>query len=225
MWVCIGCGGIISCCDWHTIVLLFPLHITCNFESYAAHRTPPLSAVAARSSSIRRHLTRISTVHVEPYDTMRSCKAQCKAPPDNHETGGTYHSRESRSCAGEKIEHQNRFKKRHSSSSAGMYNTSEADFHKPGIYGGSVRVWATVWDVFRRAPSRVGRGVLAAVDFVVCFGWGGFFFVFCFRHLASCTSLLVMRPFLPLGKKYLQTGVRTGRHFLISLSVCVCMCV
>ena len=58
-----------------------------------------------------------------------------------------------------------------------MY-TSEADFHKLGIYGGSVRVWATAWDVFRRAPSRVGRGRRAAVDFVVCFGWGGFFSFF-----------------------------------------------
>ena len=50
-----------------------------------------------------------------------------------------------------------------------MY-TSEADFHKPGIYGTSVREWATAWDVFRRAPSRVGRGLRAAADFVVCFG-------------------------------------------------------
>ena len=57
-------------------------------------------------------------------------------------------------------------------------------------------------------PSRVGRGRRAAVDFVVCFGWGGFlrvFFptVFFFDrtrpaasvrlHLALFTSLLVMR--------------------------------
>ena len=56
-----------------------------------------------------------------------------------------------------------------------MY-TSEADFNKPGIYGGSVRVWATAWDVFRRAQPRDGRGRRADVDFVVCFGWGGFFF-------------------------------------------------
>ena len=60
--------------------------------------------------------------------------------------------------------------------------TSEADFHKPGIYGGSVRVWATAWGVFRRAPSRVGRGGRAAVDFVVYLWLGGFlsnfFFVF-----------------------------------------------
>ena len=60
-----------------------------------------------------------------------------------------------------------------------MY-TSKADFHKPGIYGGSAPVWATACDVFCRAPSQVGRG-RAAVDFVVCFGWGGYvslFFVF-----------------------------------------------
>ena len=42
-------------------------------------------------------------------------------------------------------------------------------FHKLGI-NGSGRVWANAWDVFPRMPSR------AAVDFVVCFGWGGFFF-------------------------------------------------
>ena len=53
----------------------------------------------------------------------------------------------------------------------------EADFHKPGIYG-SGGVWANAWDVFRRAPSRGGRGRRAAVDIVVCFGRGGFFSVF-----------------------------------------------
>ena len=45
----------------------------------------------------------------------------------------------------------------------------EADFHKPVIYG-SGRVWANAWDVFRRMPSRVGRGRRAAVALVVCFG-------------------------------------------------------
>ena len=55
-----------------------------------------------------------------------------------------------------------------------MY-TSEVDFHKSGIYGGSERVWANAWDVFRRTPSRGGRGRRAAVDFVVCLGYGGFF--------------------------------------------------
>ena len=34
-------------------------------------------------------------------------------------------------------------------------------------------VWANAWDVFRRTPSRGGRGHRAAVDVVVCFGCGG----------------------------------------------------
>ena len=82
----------------------------------------------------------------------------------------------------------------------------EADFHTPGIYGRG-RVWANVWDVVFRASSRGGRGRRAAVDFVVCFGWGEFlcfvffrFFLFFERTrpaasmrppLASFTSLLV----------------------------------
>ena len=56
----------------------------------------------------------------------------------------------------------------------GLRELYEADFHKPWIYG-SERVWANAWDVFRRMLSRVGRGRRAAVDFVACFGWGGFF--------------------------------------------------
>ena len=66
---------------------------------------------------------------------------------------------------------------------------------------------ASMWDVFRRTPSRDGRGHRAAMDFVVCFGCAGiscFFFVLfssnahgllhvqvCGR-LASFTSLLVI---------------------------------
>ena len=86
----------------------------------------------------------------------------------------------------------------------GMY-TSEGDFHTSGIYEGSARVWATAWDVFRRAPSRVYRGRRAAVDFVVYFGWGSFFvIVFVFissyffertRPTASTSSTL---PHVPL---------------------------
>ena len=58
---------------------------------------------------------------------MRSRKAQCQAPPGNAETGETYeyHSRERRSCAGQKmvpgIEHQNIHRRRSSSSSASIY--------------------------------------------------------------------------------------------------------
>ena len=46
---------------------------------------------------------------------------------------------------------------------------------KPGIYGIGT-VWANAWDAFHRMPSRVARGRRAAVDFVVCFGWGGVLF-------------------------------------------------
>ena len=111
-------------------------------------------------------------MHVESYDTMRSRKDLCQAPPDNPETGDTFRSRESRSCAGEKIEHQNGYKSGTASEVRARTYTSEADFHKPGIFGGSVRVWAAAWDVFRRAPSHLGRGGRPAVDFVVCFGLG-----------------------------------------------------
>ena len=89
-------------------------------RAHAAHRTPQLLLPAAGSSSIRKHLARSSTVHVESSDTMRSRRAQYEAPPNNPETGYTYHSRENRSCAGEKIEYQDEYK-RYSSSSAGTY--------------------------------------------------------------------------------------------------------
>ena len=59
-----------------------------------------------------------------------------------------------------------------------------------------MRVWATAWDVFRRAPSRVGRGGRAAVDFVVCFGLGGFLSFF---------SFVFMRPFFAFRKTNLYT--------------------
>ena len=56
-------------------------------------------------------------------------------------------------------------------------------FMETGIYGNG-RVWANAWDVFPRMLSQVGRGRRSAADFVVCFGWGGFFFrVFFFVYL------------------------------------------
>ena len=73
MWVCVGCGGIISCSDWHKIVLFFPLHamhVILKVVPHTAHRRSLLSA--ARSSSSRRHVARSSTVRVESSDTMRS---------------------------------------------------------------------------------------------------------------------------------------------------------
>ena len=106
---------------------------------------------------------------------MRSRKTQCQAPPDNSETGDTYeyHSRE-RSCAGEKLEHQNVYK-RHSSS-ASTY-TSKADFHKPGSteaseYGvtrGTCFVARRLEVVAVAGPLLISWCVLGRADFSRCF--------------------------------------------------------
>ena len=91
------------------------------------------------------------------------------------------------------VEHQNVHRRRRSSSSASIYirvYTSEADFHKPGIYGGKVRVWATEWDVFHCTPSRGGRGRRAAVDIFrgVFFQWWDFVFFSLFYFLRTHTA-------------------------------------
>ena len=84
----------------------------------------------------------------------------------------------------------------------GVY-TSEADFHKPEIYGGRVRVWATEWDVFHCTPSRGGRGRRAAVDIFrgVFFQWWDFVVVFFVsllrRHTAYCKYEATL-PLVPL---------------------------
>ena len=84
------------------------------------------------------------------------------------------------------------------------------DFHKLVIYG-SGRVWANACDVFRRAPSQGGRGRWAAVDFVVCFGWGRFFRFFFFRtHTARCKY----EPALPRLPPYLEEGLRCWSGFV-----------
>ena len=102
---------------------------------------------------------------------MRSRKAQCQAPLDNPETGDTYeyHSRERQNCAGQKkIVHSTKtYTGGTAAAAVRVYTyvyTSEADLHKPGIYGGRVRVWATEWDVFHCTPLRGSRGRRAAVD-------------------------------------------------------------
>ena len=73
--------------------------IACNFENCTAHRRSLMQQAATEDAA---H----AAVAHESSDTVRSRKAPCQAPPDNLEIGDTYHSRE-RSCAGEKIEHQN----------------------------------------------------------------------------------------------------------------------
>ena len=61
-----------------------------------------------------------------------------------------------------------------------------ANFHKPGIHE-SGRVWANVWDVFHRMPSRGGCSRRASVGFVMCLGCGGNFSRFFLRtHTACC---------------------------------------
>ena len=98
----------------------------------------------------------------------------------------------------------------------------EADVHKPGIYG-SGRVWANAWDVFRRAPSRGGRGRRAAVDFVVCFGCGGIFSPFFFSPFFFFERTRPAASMRPACLTYLSTstGVGTGCHYFVCLSVCV----
>ena len=122
------------------------------------------------------------------------------------------------------IEHQNVHRRRSSSNSASIYirvYTSEADFDKPEIYGGRVRVWATAWDVFHCTPSRGGRGRRAAVDifrgvFFSCLVGFHFFFRFLYFDRTRPTAS-TRKPCL----MYLSTctGVRTGCHYSISLSV------
>ena len=92
------------------------------------------------------------------------------------------------------IEHQNVYRRRSSgSSSASIYirvHTSEADFHKPEIYAGRVRVWVTEWDVFHCTPSRGGHCRRAAVDIfrgVIVLCLVGFRFVFSFSLLRTHT--------------------------------------
>ena len=51
-----------------------------------------------------------------------------------------------------------------------------------------------MWDVFRRAPSRGGRGRGAAVDFVGCFGWDVFFFCDFFFFIERTRPAACTRP-------------------------------
>ena len=89
-------------------------------------------------------------------------------------------------------------------------------------------MWANAWDVFPRIPSGVGRCRRAAVDFVVFFWVGRIFFPF-----FSFRFYFVFEGTRPAGSMrlpcliYLSTStrVRTGCHYLICRSVCVCVCV
>ena len=101
-----------------------------------------------------------------------------------------------------------------------------------------MQVWVNAWDVFRRTPSRDSRGRRGAVDFLVCFECGGiscdFFSFFCFERTRPAAStkppcLIYIyisneAVFCFEAKKPLHTGVRTGCHYLISMSVCLSVC-
>ena len=113
------------------------------------------------------------------------------------------------------IEHQNVHRRRSISSSASIYirvYTSEADFHKPEIYGGRMRVPGMGYRVGRaslHAASRWSRspgccGYISWCVFLVSGGISFFLFVIFFPsnahgllqargNLASCTSLPVTR--------------------------------
>ena len=79
-----------------------------------------------------------------------------------------------------------------------MY-TIEAHFLKPGAYGGSVRVWGNAWDVFRRTPSRGGRGRRAAVECFECGGISFFFFSFSLLRMhTACSKYETPLPHLSL---------------------------
>ena len=173
---CFECGGICWCSDWHKIVFFVsaPLDVSLNVMPHTASRRSLLPA--ARSSSRRRPRAQEYTSSlVIPCAHGKLNVKHHRTTPKPEIRIYQYHSRERRSRAGQKIEHQNVHRRR-SRRSASIYirvYTSETDFLKPGMYGGSVGVRANAWDVFRRTPSRGGRGRRAAVDFVVCFGCGG----------------------------------------------------
>ena len=85
-----------------------------------------------------------------------------------------------------------------------MRELYDTDFHKPGIYGNG-RVWASALDVFRRPPSRGGRGRRSAVDSGCVLGAAGFrvffsalLFFFLRTHTACCKYEAAMPHHLPL---------------------------
>ena len=80
------------------------------------------------------------------------------------------------------------------------------------------------WFVARRA--RGGRGRRTGVDFVVCF-WGGGLFRVCFFQFFYCLlTHTACCKYEPPCLIYLSTstGMRTGCHYLISLSACLSVC-
>ena len=141
--------------------------IGCQFEHCAAHRKPPFSALCCRKQQQKTRSAQqyTSNLLIPCVDGKLNIKHHRTIPKPEIPYSYEYHSREGWSCSGQRIEHQNVHRRR-SSSSANTYIrvfTSEADFHKLGMHGGSVRVRANAWEVFGRTPCRGGRGRRAAV--------------------------------------------------------------
>ena len=141
MRVCFGLGGMLSCSDWHKIILLFPLRIACNFGSCAAHRTPPPSVVCNKKQQQQK--------------TPRA--QQCTSSPLIPCAGGKPNVKHHRTTPKpevhitvEKAEAALASKKSTTINASGtaaaarvcLY-TNEGDFNKPGIYVGCVGVCAT----------------------------------------------------------------------------------
>ena len=128
------------------------------------------------------------------------------------------------------IQHQNVRRRRSSSSSASIYirvYTSEADFRKPEIYRGRVRLWATEWDVFHCTPSRGGRDRRAAVDIFrgVFFSvWWDFVF-FSLSLLRTHTAYCKYESTLPHVPLYYYRGAYRVPLFNLSVGLCVRVCV
>ena len=139
-------------------------------QRYTAHRKPPLFALCCKKQQQQKtpRAQQYTSSLVNHALTERSMSSTAGQPRNRRYIRVSQQQRKTKLRWPENsIERQSVHRRRSSSSSASIYirvYTSEADFHKPEIYGGRVRVWATEWDVFHYKPSRGGRGRRAAVD-------------------------------------------------------------
>ena len=157
---------------------------------------------------------------------MRSRKAQCQGttgqPRNRRYIRVSQQSKTKLRSPENSIEHQNVHGRRSSSSSASIYisvYTSETDFHKPGIYGGRVRVRATEGARWSRSPGCCGY--ISWCVFLVSGGISCLFFRFLYFERTRPTASTRQPCLMYLST---STGVRTACHYLISPSVCLCIC-
>ena len=140
---------------------------------YAAHCTPPLSALCRMKQQQKTpRAQRYTSSLVIPYAHGKLNVKHHRITPKPEISRSITAAKDEAELARKNTEHQNVDRWRSSNSSASVYilvYTSEADFHTPGIYGGRVRLWATEWDVFHCTPCQGGRGRRAAVDIFCVF--------------------------------------------------------